>query len=110
LQVDESAGSPTFVVDDVGNVGGGIRTPVVEAPVDVLSGLPPEGGGGGTLCLLAGTTTPIDGQRLAELYGSREDYLGRYAAAADAVIDGGFVLDEDREELMAGADPERVPA
>ncbi len=39
LEVDESAAEPSFVLDELGNVTGGVRTPAVEAPVDVLSGM-----------------------------------------------------------------------
>ena len=42
LEVDTSGREPTYVLDAVGNVKGGVRTPAVDAPVDVLSGLAPE--------------------------------------------------------------------
>ncbi len=82
---------------------GGIRTPPVDAPVDVLSGAP--GPKPDLLCLLMGYTTPLP----AELYSSRHDYQRRYEGAADEAIARGFVLEDDRDALLAFADPSRIP-
>ncbi|MDD9935431.1 MAG: alpha/beta hydrolase domain-containing protein [Myxococcales bacterium] len=103
LEVD---GMPPALSRDADGIAlGGIRTPHVDAPVDVLSGAPP---GGSIACSLFGSTLPLGPERLAELYASREDYLAAYDEAAGAVIDAGFVLEEDREALLADADPERA--
>jgi hypothetical protein len=107
LQVDTTAVPPTFGYDDVGNVRGGVRTPAVDAPVDVLSGLPPAGSS--IICLLFGSTEPLPPDVLAARYASRDDYLARYRAAAEAAIAAGFALPEDRAELLAGAEPGRLP-
>jgi hypothetical protein len=85
---------------------GGIRTPHVDVPVVVLSGDASEGGS--IVCILMGSTTPLPPERLAERYGSAEEYLAAYEEAADAVIDAGFVLDDDRDALLADADPAAV--
>lgn len=85
---------------------GGIRTPPVDVPVDVLSGAP--GPSPDVICLLLGSTTPLPDERIAELYVSRDDYVGRYEAAADAAIAAGFVLPEDRDALLGYAQPGRV--
>jgi hypothetical protein len=108
LEVDtlDAPDAPVYVVDDVGNVMGGVRTPVVEAPVDVLSGLAPEGST--IVCLLFGSTVPIPPDQLAGLYTSGADYLEQYTAATDAAIEAGFLLEEDREAILADADPSRV--
>jgi hypothetical protein len=107
LQVDTTAVPPVFGHDDVGNVKGGVRTPVVDAPVDVLSGLPSAGSS--IICLLFGSTVPLPTDVLAARYPSRDAYLDRYRAAAEAAIAAGFALPEDRAELLAGADPARLP-
>lgn len=54
----------------------------------------------------AAPARPVPG--IAELHPSRDDYLRRYDAAADAAIQAGHVLDEDREALLAYAKPELV--
>ena len=106
LEVDEGGAAPTFVVDEVGNVAGGIRTPAVDAPVDVLSGMAPEGSS--ILCLLMGSTTPIPADQLAQLYASDDEYLAAYESATDGMIDAGFALADDREQILAEADPSRL--
>jgi hypothetical protein len=89
----------TFVIDEHGNVRGGIRTPHVDVPTAVLSGLGNDGGDG--LGYLTGTTTPFDATQLAALYPSRVDYLARFDAATDAAVTAGFVLAADAAEIKA---------
>lgn len=86
---------------------GGIRTPPVDVPVDVLSGDP--GPKTSTICLLLGSTKPLSTARLGELYPSRAEYVRRYPKDAAAVIKAGFVLREDRAALLAFAQPSRIP-
>ena len=105
LEITEGGEAPAFVRDDNGNALGGIRTPQVDVPVDALSGEPV---GGSIACTLFGSTTPLPSERLAELYESREAYLGAYTKAADAAIQSGFVLAEDRDALLADADADRL--
>lgn len=95
-----------YVLDKSGNVEGGIRTPLVDVPVDMLSGLPAEGGS--VACLLAGRTLPLSAQRLAELYPSRAAYLSAFTRSTDAAIVSGFVLPADRGRLVDMAQPDRV--
>jgi hypothetical protein len=91
-----------FVLDDVGNATGGVRTPVVDAPVEVLSGL--VGPGASMICRLFGTSQQLPTVVLARLYpGGSEDYLTAYAAATDRAIDAGFLLADDREQVLAEA-------
>ena len=92
--------------DRDGIVRGGIRTPLVDVPVDVLSGDPAPDGP--LLCLLFGTTTPLPDERLTERYEDRAAYLSGFETSADAAITAGFVLPEDRDSLLAYAQPDRV--
>jgi hypothetical protein len=85
---------------------GGIRTPPVDVPVDVLSGIP--GPNPDLLCILLGSTKPLPAARLAALYPSRAVYQQRYDADADKVIKAGFVLAADRDALLGFADPSRI--
>ncbi|HMD44588.1 MAG TPA: alpha/beta hydrolase domain-containing protein [Acidimicrobiales bacterium] len=87
-----------FVTDDLGNVRGGIRTPHVDAPVAVLSGL---GNGGAPISFLCGRTVPFDDATLRALYSSRDDYLGRFGDATEAAVAAGFVLADDAAEIIA---------
>ncbi len=94
-----------YARDEFGNVKGGIRTPLVDVPVDTLSG---ESGGGSVACLLFGSTKPLSAAQLSARYPSRAKYLAEYRAAADRAITAGFVLPADRAELLAAADPSRI--
>jgi hypothetical protein len=106
-RLEVTSGDPVETRRDADGIAlGGIRTPPVDVPVAVLSGVP--GPKPGLLCLLLGSTTPLPAERLAELYSSPEDYEQRYDAAADEVIGAGFVLAEDRDALLAFAAPSRI--
>ena len=106
LELDPAAAEPTIARDADGNARGGIRTPLVDVPVDVLSGA--QGPSSEVVCMLSGQTTPLPADALAARYDGADDYLDRYQAAADAAIEAGFVLDADREALLDAAQPGRV--
>ena len=92
---DEAA---PFELDENGNVLGGIRTPWVDVPTATLSGL---GQAGESFAFLFGTTEPFDEAALATLYpGGHAEYLERFTTALDATIEAGFLLGEDRDEIL----------
>jgi len=101
-----SAAMPGVERDSDGIAIGGIRTPPVDVPVDVLSAVP--GPNHQVICLLLGSTQPLPDARLAELYPSRDAYLQQYDAATDQVIESGFILEPDRGALLAFAQPSRI--
>lgn len=96
-----------FVLDDVGNVVGGVRTPVVEAPVEVLSGIAAPDAS--PICQLFGRTLPVAPDLLAARWSSRAAYVAAYSAAVDAAVSSGFVLAEDRAAVLAEARPDLLP-
>jgi hypothetical protein len=86
---------------------GGIRTPLVDVPVDVVSGVPgPDSKS--LVCVLLGSTKPLPASRLTALYPNRAAYQQRYDASAQTAIDAGFVLADDRAALEAYAQPQRI--
>jgi hypothetical protein len=87
-----------LVTDDLGIAKGGIRTPHVDVPVSVLSGL---GNGGHPISFLCGTTVVFTPEQLAALYDSEGDYLQGFDAATQAAVDSRFVLQEDSQEISA---------
>ena len=88
-------------LDECGNARGGIRTPWVDAPASVLSGM---GQGGGVFGFLFGTTRALPADKLAKLYPrGRTDYVARFTASLDDAIAKGFILAEDRDEIVAVA-------
>jgi hypothetical protein len=106
LQIESSGATPVLLRDQDGIALGGIRTPQVDAPVNVLSG--ETSPGGPIACILFGSTKPLPAERIAARYASPDAYLEAYRQAADATIRGGFVLEEDRAALLGDADPSRV--
>jgi hypothetical protein len=97
---------PTVERDPDGIALGGVRTPPVDVPVEVLSGEP--GPSAERICLLSGSTRPMPPERIAELYPSPADYERAYADAVDEAIEAGFVLDDDRAAIEGYAKPELV--
>jgi hypothetical protein len=87
----------SFQLDANGNALGGIRTPWVDVPTAVLSGL---GQGGESFAFLFGRTEPFDEAELAARYpNGKTEYMERFEEALDATIRAGFILDEDRAEI-----------
>ncbi|WP_397428892.1 alpha/beta hydrolase domain-containing protein [Pseudofrankia sp. BMG5.37] len=106
-RIDVTTGATPQVVRDADGIArGGIRTPPVAVPVDVLSGTPDPNPS--SICVLFGSTTPLPATRLAALYPSRDAYLQKYNAATDATIKAGFALTADRPALIAYAQPSRI--
>jgi len=104
LEVTEDQSA--IVRDEDGIALGGIRTPPVDVPVQVLSG--EQGPKPEIICILSGSTLPMAPERIAARYPTVADYEEQYAAAIDAAVGAGFVLDEDREAIQAYARPELV--
>jgi hypothetical protein len=87
-----------FRLDAHGNALGGIRTPWVEVPTAVLSGL---GQTGEMFAILFGRTEPFDDATLSALYPEgKTQYLHRFEASLDNAIAEGFILSEDRAEIV----------
>jgi hypothetical protein len=99
--------------DSDGNHVGGVRVPDLVAPL-AAHGFQNRPLGDRT-CALAGATAPFARTRagrlaagdprpsLEERYPSREAWVERVRAAADALVAQGFLLDEDRERILARA-------
>jgi hypothetical protein len=102
-----NADSTGFELDSLGNVKGGIRTPFVDAPVAILSGLGQEPGG---LCGLFGTTILFGEVQLADLYPDKQSYIDAIDASADSAVDAGFLVPADGELIKARARTSPLPA
>jgi Alpha/beta hydrolase domain len=101
-----SDAEPQLRRDADGIVLGGVRTPLVDVPVDALSGVTAPDGP--TVCILSGSTKPFTPERLAQLYASRADYLEKYNADLDRAVNAGHVMKGDRVAALAYAEPDRV--
>jgi hypothetical protein len=84
--------------DDLGIGRGGVRTPWVDAPTTVLSGL----GQPGDMSELFGTTRDLEpGGREARYPGGRDEYVSDFRAATRAAVDAGLLLAVDAPEVEA---------
>ncbi|HSO95507.1 MAG TPA: alpha/beta hydrolase domain-containing protein [Acidimicrobiia bacterium] len=96
-----SAGPPvTIARDRFGIALGGIRTPLVDAPIARLDGNPNEGG---PFCTLFGSTAPFSPTVLSSLYPSHARYLDTFRRATRRAVTAGFLLPEDGQHLDAAA-------
>jgi Alpha/beta hydrolase domain len=98
----ELTGSPPeYLLDENGNVRGGIRTPWVDAPVAKLSGL---GQTGPSFCALFGTTIPFDQAALDALYPDHESYVAAVRTSAERAVRRGFLVQADADLLVLAAE------
>ena len=87
-----------LVVDELGVARGGVRSPWVDAPTAVLSGL----GQPGDLNELFGITSALDDAALAARYvGGRDEYVEEFRRATRGAVEAGFLLAVDAPEIEA---------
>lgn len=80
-----------IVRDELGIAVGGIRPPVIAVPVEVNTS---EG------IRLLGSRTPLDPTIVSAQYPTRDDYLAAVTKMVDELIDAGFLLADDRDEII----------
>lgn len=97
LEVDDE-GLP--ILDELGIVKGGVRTPHVDAPIAVLSG---RGQTGESFCRLFGTTVPLDATAMTARYGDQQGFLDAWQAATDDATAAGALLPADAERIIDAA-------
>jgi Alpha/beta hydrolase domain len=88
--------------DEQGNAVGGVRTPLVDAPLATNTG---EKNAGGRFCALFGTTDPFDAATLRALYpdgtvGWRDDF----AKATEQAVQTGYWLEPEAEHFQAASE------
>jgi hypothetical protein len=90
-------GEPEFVLDEDGNVIGGIRTSYVDAPVAMLSGL---GQTGSSFCRIFGTTVPFSDEKIRQRWRSNAEYVADVKYSNDAAVRRGFLLEPDADLIL----------
>ena len=103
LQVD--AAGTGYEVDELGLAKGGIRTPHVDVPIAVLTGL---GQKGNAFCSLFGGTVPLSQSALAARYGTHDAYVAKFTESAKKAVASGAILQDDLEHLIAAATAAKV--
>jgi hypothetical protein len=97
LELESQDAVSVVALDEVGNALGGVRSPHIDVPLfryDAHS-VP------GVFCQLSGTQTPLAADQLASRYGSVDDYLAAFTESLDQAIEDGWLLERDREDLLA---------
>jgi hypothetical protein len=102
-------------VDEDGNERAGIRLPDVAVPLGTYTGWNfrlPSTGSPGEIVSLLGSSIPFPPTRAArtaskdprrsieERYASRDEYLSKVRAAAEALVRGGYLLYDDLERIV----------
>ncbi|MGA8544370.1 MAG: alpha/beta hydrolase domain-containing protein [Mycobacterium sp.] len=89
---------PQPVLDANGLAEGGVRTPWADVPIARTSGLGSEET---TMASIFGSGELFDTATVRRLYpGGAADYLERFTVALDSAIQSGFILADDREEIL----------
>jgi hypothetical protein len=104
------ANPPQLVLDENGIARGGIRTPWVDVPVAVTSGIGGGIGGGigrgigsdeSVMSKIFGSGEMFDTATLGRLYpGGSAEYLAQFRQALDQAITSGFIVAADRQEIL----------
>ncbi|MGD2134298.1 MAG: alpha/beta hydrolase domain-containing protein [Maricaulaceae bacterium] len=93
-RINVSADEP--VLDEHGNVTGGVRSPLLDVPTSTWAG----NSTGESFCRIAGHEVPFSAATLADLYESQEAYETAFEARLNELITARFITPEDGEMLM----------
>lgn len=96
-RLDLDSSGLSFLLDEVGNVTGGLRTSYVDVPAAVLSGLGQEGN---AFCRLFGTTKLFDEATMATLYTDKSGYKAAVSDSVAVGIERGTLLQLDAERII----------
>ncbi|WP_049925944.1 alpha/beta hydrolase domain-containing protein [Halopiger goleimassiliensis] len=89
--------------DEYGNALGGVRYPPIDVPVATYHARDEVCGGAEGESELLGATVRFDDAAIRELYGSVDRYVALMREAADEAVEQGYLLEPEREELLARA-------
>ena len=98
-RLELAADNSAFLLDEFGNVLGGIRSPYVDAPVAIFTGI----GEGASFCFLFGTTDLFSAAEMASLYVDEAGYVQAVTAAANTAVAEGFLLQVDADAIISWA-------
>jgi hypothetical protein len=93
------------VLDQFGNVRGGIRTPYLDVPTSTWFG----NSTGQSFCTIAGHEVPFDAARLRELYPTHAAYVQAVTKDVAGLVSKRFLTRQDGDALIAEANKSDVP-
>jgi hypothetical protein len=101
------AGSPPApVLDEFGNVQGGLRSPYVDVPTSTWFGTAT----GASFCFIAGYEVPFSQARLNELYPTHGAYVRAVQRDVRDLVADRFLTREDGKKLVREAEASDVPS
>jgi hypothetical protein len=93
------------VLDEFGNLTGGVRSPFVDVPTATWTGAST----GASFCFIAGHETPLDPARLKKLYPDHKTYERQVAANVAKLVKDRWIVKADGDELIAEAKKASIP-
>jgi hypothetical protein len=93
------------VLDEYGNVKGGVRSPYVDVPTSTWTG----SSTGASFCFIAGHEIRFDRERLKHLYPDRAAYVRAVRQSVTDLVSRRFIVREDGAELIEQAETAQLP-
>jgi hypothetical protein len=93
------------ILDEFGNVIGGVRSPFLDVPTSTWSGAST----GQSFCFIAGHEKPFDASRIKQLYPDHKTYERKIQANVEKLVKERWITRGDGDELIAEAKKARVP-
>src|SRR6185503_20456755 len=93
------------VLDEYGNVKGGVRSPFVDAPTSTWTG----SSTGASFCFIAGHEIRFDRERLRHLYPDHAAYVRAVRQSVTDLVSRRFIVREDGAELIKQAETAQIP-
>ena len=93
------------VLDEFGNVIGGVRNPYVDVPTATWFG----NATGASFCRIAGWEKPFDQATLQRLYMDHDDYVAKVTRSAGQLMADRFLTKQDGLDLIREADNADIP-
>ena len=100
-----NVGQTMFVMDDFGNVRGGVRSVYLDVPTSTFV----QNSSGPECFSYFGHKIPFDERRLHGLYPSRAAYVSRFDAAVDRMLQEGWITEVDAAQIKMQAVHARIP-
>jgi hypothetical protein len=93
------------ILDQFGNLTGGVRSPFLDVPTAVWSGAST----GQSFCFIAGNEKPFDSAQLKRLYPDHKAYERQVAANVAKLVKERWIVQEDGDEIIAAAKKASIP-
>lgn len=93
------------VLDEFGNVQGGLRSPFLDAPTSTWYGTAT----GASFCFIAGYERPLPENVVNGLYGNHSDYLNAVKSSVRGLESQASLTDYDARQLLTEAAQSKIP-